>query len=191
MGMNKFYKYLSVILLLTASILSCNLLTTKQSAKGIEITPSQTDLPVATVESLPLPATSVPSAGQITIVLTDSDVNEWIGQNMASPDSSPIENPVVRFTPGIVNLSGDIQSGLISTQAHLSIGVNVQNDGTLKFTISDFNIQGMTVPSSLRDQVESALNSAFSTYLEEISNQYYIESVEIKTGEMVIKAHNR
>jgi hypothetical protein len=189
--MRKQIKFLPIILLLTASILSCNFATSKLASKNVE--PTATALTVQDVTALPAPVLPVgtPIPGEITITVTDAEVNDWIQQNLDASQESMIENPVVSFTPGTMNINGKIKNGFITADAQLGMSVEVLSDGTIKMHLNSIDVGGMAVPSAMKDMVESTLNSYFDSYLQSITQDYFIESVTINSGEMLISARGR
>lgn len=181
-------KLLPIILLLTVSILSCNFLTKNLGTKNINTLPMETIQPIPTVEPsqnlAPLPS----STEDMTVTVTDAEVNQWLQESMQGNTDFILQNPTISFKSGYILVGGKLNNGLLSGDAQLTLSTQVQSDGTVNILVEKMQLGGIQAPSAIKSMAESTLNSYFMSYFQSMVNGYLVKSVVIQDGEMIITA---
>jgi len=178
---------ISSILILVG--MSCRL--TGAMFPGIAKTVATTTPVAETVEPLvdPQPTIEI-SPDSVTISFSEQDLLGWIKQYQDSNTDYALKDPTVKLDDGIAQITGRIESGLISGTVDTSFSVSVSLEGTPVVGIESMKLGGMDIPEALRVQFASAINAAITSSLLSEMNGRTIQTITIEDGRMTIVSGN-
>lgn len=126
--------------------------------------------------------------GNVTIVLTDDEINQAVqGQNTVSQDGVTVEGLTVMFTGGNVVLAGNLTTP-IQSQLTASFSSQVV-DGQLQFALISATLGRFPVPAGMLTTIESTLNDSIGALLNNLPQNYTLQSVNMGEGTMTIVIH--
>jgi hypothetical protein len=129
--------------------------------------------------------------GNITITLTDVEMNEAIQMKQAADEQAgqeqPLQNTMVTFTGGNIVLTGSITTP-ISAQLSVTFRPYVAS-GILQFEVVSATLGSINVPGALLSASEATLNSTLNDAMGDLSANYTLQEVLMGEGTMTINAH--
>jgi hypothetical protein len=178
---------ISSILILVGT--SCRL--TGAMFPGIAKTSATNTPNVENNESLIDPQPTIEIApGSLTISFSEDDLLGWIKQYQDSQPEYSLQDASVKLDNGVAQISGKVESGLISGTVDTSFTVSVSPEGTPVVGVESMKIGNMEVPEALRDQFAAAINNSITTSLVSEMNGRTIQSITIEDGRMTIISGN-
>ena len=131
--------------------------------------------------------------GNITITITDAELNEAIQMKQAAAEQAGqeqvLQGTAVTFTGGNIVLTGNITSP-ITAQLTVTFHPYVTN-GVLQFEVVSASIGSLSVPAALLSASEATLNSTLNDALGDLAANYTLQEVLMGEGTMTINAHKQ
>lgn len=123
--------------------------------------------------------------GNVVIVLTDDEINQVLqGQNTITQQGVAIDGLRVMFTGGNVLLTGGLVEPL---QAQLTASFSpVVIDGQLEFQLVSATLGRFPVPAGILNSIEPTLNNSIGTLLNNLPQEFILQSVAMGEGTMTI-----
>jgi uncharacterized protein YpmS len=171
---------LSILIVLATAAIACNMPSTSRRS---------TDKPADTASTptefvLTEPASS--EAGSVTITLTEGQLNTIVQQALKGQTDQPIEELQVRLESGQVILTGTVNQNGLSLPMRLTLTVDPDGQGGLNYQVTSASVGPLPLPQSLRDQIETMLNQNLQAQVRQLTNNLYIESINIGNGLMTV-----
>jgi hypothetical protein len=126
------------------------------------------------------------AAGEVSITLTQDQVNSIIaGQILQQPDLG-ITDPSVILTGGHMEVYGKVGQNGVSANLKVVIQPQIDGDGNPKLNIVSMNLGGLPVPDALKNRVATMADSALTSYLDSNSNKFKAKTITMSEGQMTI-----
>lgn len=122
---------------------------------------------------------------QVTLTLTEQELTQMAASSSPSAGEVALENPRVILDDGLMQVYGRASTQGISGNFRLDIDVKVV-DGKPDPQIVAADFGGIPVPSSLRDQLESQIDSLLTGAIGNLSSRFRVETITISDGLMTI-----
>lgn len=178
-------RLLLILSVLVAASIACNL-----PARGISTPPPQPTLSPAEIDQLEdqLRATlsSQQEQGEITITITQQQLNAFIASEMAAMSDPPIKDPQVVLTNGQIEVYGVINQGGISADSKTVLQPRIDAEGNPKLDVASITVGPFPVPDTLKDQVETMVDDTLSDYLSTQSDRFRVTDIQVSEGSMTI-----
>lgn len=131
--------------------------------------------------------------GNLTITLTDAELNEAIQMKQAAAAEAgqpqPIQGLTVTFTGGNIVMNGDITDPFA---AHLTVTFHPYvTGGNLQFEVVSASIGSINVPAALLSASEATLNSTLNDALGDLAANYTLQDVTMGEGTMTVSAQKQ
>jgi uncharacterized protein YpmS len=179
--MNKYHTHSTILLIvaaLAAAALACNM-------PSISGRSSADSSGAANTPQVILP-TEPAASGSMTITLTEGQINSIIQQTLLGRTDLPIEGLQVRLDSGQVILTGTVNQNGLSLPMRLALAVAADGQGGLSFQVSSASIGPLPLPQGMRDQIETMLNQNLQAQVRQLTNNIYVEQIEIGNGVMTV-----
>jgi uncharacterized protein YpmS len=174
-----------VLMILVAAGLACNF-----PGGSSKLPPTAVPLTTEDIQNLEkrLQATlnSPNSNGEVTITLTQEQINGIIAGQMAQQPDQTISDPSVVLTGGHMEIYGKVTQNGVSANLKVVMQPGVDAAGTPKLDIVSINLGGLPVPDVLKSRVETMANNALSNYLASNSSSFKVKSIVITEGQMAV-----
>lgn len=129
--------------------------------------------------------------GNITIVITDDEMNEAIQMKQAAATEAGqeqvLQGTAVTFTGGNIVLTGNITTP-INAQLTVTFRPYVAN-GSLQFEVVSASLGSINVPTALLSSAEATLNNTLNDAMGNMPANVTLQDVLMSEGTMTILAH--
>lgn len=175
-----------IILVLIAASLACNLPTSSGP------TPPPTESPLSTQEvqqleeDLKSTLTNPSQSGEITVNITQQQLNSFIIAEASNQPDLPISNPQVVLTNGQMEIYGTIYQSGISADSKIVMRPRVDGNGNPKMDVVSVTVGPFPAPDALKNQIAAQVDNMLSDYLAASSNKFTVTSVTITEGLMTV-----
>lgn len=188
--MNKKIKYLVLALGLVVASLACNF-----GTRGSQLSQTPTPEPTQVIDSLqdnPDQTLQEPeNTEQVTLSITESQLTSLVSNEIQAQDDYPVEDPQVRLQDGQVKFTANVVQQNLSLPAEVVMTVQPDPSGHPQVDVVSAKIGPLPLPGGTVDDLESALNSAFSNQIESEVPDIRIEKIIIANGVMTITGKAR
>ncbi len=126
------------------------------------------------------------ASGEVTVTLTQDQLNGIIATQMAQQSEQVITDPSVVLTGGNMEVYGKVTQSGVSANLKVVMQPVVEANGTPRLNITSINLGGMPVPDVLTTRIADSANNALSSYLDSGQNKIKVKSINITEGQMTI-----
>jgi len=179
-----FYILIGCAVLLIAS-LSCNF--PGMSASAPQTKPTLSELPTEIPEEIQ----SQNAENSFTLKVSETQLTSVLNSRLSEIQEPAVSDGQVFLQNGKMEIQASVnQNGMILP---LNVVLTVSTDGNGKptYTIISSSIGPFPLPESVTDQLSGMIENAFADELLSLSNNYYIENIEIRNGLMTIKGYTQ
>jgi uncharacterized protein YpmS len=188
--MMKFNKTQGLILLWLMTLLfvgsACNLFTRRTEA-------SQANVPVTTeaVDQLETEAreslNDFAQTGQFELTITESELTSVVATELAKSDLPVLTNPQILLRDGEITATGLVQQAGFSLDAEMVLMPRIDASGIPYVELVSIAVGPFSVPTSLRDQLTSKINSLVIQQLTQSDASVRIDEITIANGQMIVR----
>lgn len=178
-----FARLVLVLLVLLAAVLACNLPTSNADRPPTAIPMS--DQEMQDLEES-LKATLRSSSGEITITLTEQQINSLISAKLASQPERLISEPAVRLTNGNMEVYAKISQRGITLNLTVILTPSIDASGNPNMDVVDIKMGGLPVPAELKNQIGELVDQAFQEYLSSQNQGFKATKITIDEGMMTV-----
>jgi hypothetical protein len=125
-------------------------------------------------------------AGEVSITLTQDQINGILTSQMAQQPDQVISDPSVVLTGGHLELYGKITQSGVTADLKVVMQPEVDASGNPRLSITSINLGGLPVPDVLKNQVEELANNALANAISSNSTKFKIKSINITEGQMTL-----
>jgi hypothetical protein len=122
--------------------------------------------------------------GNVSVTITDDEVNEAIQGGQANSGQSSLQNALVTFTGGTIVLAGDVTQPV--TARLTVVFVPYVEDGFIRFEITQATLGTLNVPAALLQSAEATLNSTLGDTLNNLPGGVQVTAIEMGEGTMLV-----
>ena len=122
--------------------------------------------------------------GNVSVTITDDEVNQAIQAGQANGGQGSLEDPAVTFTGGTIVLAGDVTQPV--TARLTVVFVPYVEDGLLQFDVSLATLGNVNVPTALLQSAEATLNSTLGDALNNLPGGVQLTAITMGEGTMVV-----
>jgi uncharacterized protein YpmS len=178
-------RILLALVVLSAASIACNL-----PARATDTPPTEPQLDPQTAQQLEeqYKATldSAPPNGDVTVTITQQQLNTLIQDRIASEPDSPIQDPQVVLTNGQMEIDGTVSQAGFSINSTTVLRPGANADGSPRLEVVSIHLGSIPAPDSLEDQVGRMVDDAFQDYLTQNADQFRVSSISIGEGFMTV-----
>jgi hypothetical protein len=178
-------RVLLILVVLAAASLACNL-----PARGSSAPTAQPPLDAQEMQQLEdqLKATLASSElnSEVTITITQQQLNSLIAAEMANEPNSPIQNPQVVLTGGQMEIYGTVDQAGFSVDSKTIARPGISADGNPSLEVISIQLGPVAAPDALKEQVDTMVDAALQDYLSENANRFKITNIAITEGQMTV-----
>lgn len=181
-------RILPIILVLAAASLACNL-PAGLPGQGSDLPPTAQPMSPEELQQLEeqMKATLAAGAnGEVTVTITQQQLNAYIASEIASQPEPWITDPSVVLTNGQVEVYGKIAQAGISANTAIVLKPRIDAEGSPKLDIVSINLGSLPVPDSFTERISSLVDNTLSNYLAQGSNQFRVSNITITEGQMTV-----
>ena len=175
---------LIVMILLTAS-LACNL-----PGRSISLLPDTAPINEVEIEQLEgnLKATLESSihSGQVTLTITEQQINAYMISQLNKQDEFSFFDPVVVLTNNQIEVYGKINQSGLSINSKMVLKPYIDGNGDPKLDLDSIDLGALPVPDSMKNRVETMVDDTLADYLAAGSNRFNVTNISISDGQMTI-----
>ncbi len=126
------------------------------------------------------------ASGEVSVTLTENQLNSIIAAQMAQQSDQTISDPSVKLTGGHLEVYGKVTQSGVSANLQVVMQPQVDANGNAKLNIVSINLGGLPVPDVLKNKIAESADNALSNYLSTNSNKFKVKSINITEGQMTI-----
>lgn len=182
---NTLMRFLIILSALVAASLACN-----SPATGSGTPPTAKPMTTEQVQQFEqqLQATLSNSngSGDVTVTLTQQQINAILASQMAQQSEQTITDPSVILTNGQMEVYAKLSQSGISANLKATLAPSVDANGKPKVSVSSISLGGIPVPDALKSQVETAANNALNDYISSNGTPFKAKAIAITEGQMTI-----
>jgi hypothetical protein len=181
-------RFLISILLLLIISLACNL--PSNANKNVPTAPKVT---VDPQELLNQAVKVDPNSKSITITLTEDQMNALLLNQIDKidmPSGTTLKNPSVKLQNGMITILAQIESGLLTVDAKLSLKPVKNGDNQWQFEVAEADFGALPVPDGMKEQFAQQINDVVTQSINQSGEAVTIDSITISDGKMVVIAHH-
>ena len=141
------------------------------------------DQKLDTLESQITAAVSAGESKQVSLVITESEINSKLVQMLAEGELSQLKRVLINLGDGYFLIYAVVDTPGIDAKTG-SMGRVEIIEGKPKVVIDEFNVGKLPLPQSIKERAEQLMNIIVSLQLPEMSPD--ITSVEIKNHELTV-----
>jgi hypothetical protein len=141
------------------------------------------DQKLDTLESQITAAVSAGESKQVSLVITESEINSKLVQMLAEGELSQLKRVLINLGDGYFLIYAVVDTPGIDAKTG-SMGRVEIIEGKPKVVIDEFNLGKLPLPQSIKERAEQLMNIVVSLQLPEMSLD--ITSVEIKNHELTV-----
>ena len=141
------------------------------------------DQKLDTLESQITAAVSAGESKQVSLVITESEINSKLVQMLAEGELSQLKRVLINLGDGYFLIYAVVDTPGIDAKTG-SMGRVEIIEGKPKVVIDEFNVGKLPLPQSIKERVEQLMNIIVSLQLPEVSLN--ITGVEIKNHELTV-----
>jgi uncharacterized protein YpmS len=180
------FPYVRVVLVLAvllAASLACNLPKTGSGRPPTAVPMSDQELQQLQEQ---VQKTLENSSGEVTITLTEQQLNAVISAKMAEQKDQIISEPAVKLTQGNMEVYGKLTQAGITLNLVVILKPTVDAAGKPKLDIVDIKMGGLPVPDEIKKQVGNLVDQAFQEYLSNQNQGFKASKIIIDEGKMTV-----
>ncbi len=181
-------KMITFLLLLILTSLACSL-----PFRG-SATVEPTSIPVSTAaageveDQMATAAAELEVNGQVSVILTDTQLTSYIAQKLALNEDSPLTNPQVILQNGQIEVTGKATIGILTAPATIILEPYA-NQGNLGITIKEAKLGSVPLPQSTLDSISQTLNENLNDLITIRGDKFYLETIAISDGSLTLSGH--
>ena len=126
------------------------------------------------------------SAGEVTITLTQDQLNSIIAGEIQQQPDLGISDTSVILTGGNIEIFGKVSRNNISADLKVVMRPQIDANGDPKLNIISINLDGLPVPDALNQRVAAMADQALTNYLSSGQNRFKAKSITVGEGQMSI-----
>lgn len=185
MTKNSLTRLLLILSVLVGAALACNL-----PAGNTQLPPTAKPMTTEDIQQLENQIQKTlenPNAsGDVTVTLTQDQLNSIISTGMAQQSEQTITDPSVVLTNGTMEVYGKVNQSGISANLKAVLQPQVDANGTPSLQVTSMTLGAIPVPDVLKNQVATAANDALKNYLASNSTGFKVKSITITEGQMTV-----
>jgi len=181
-------RYILILMVLVSASLACNL-PAKSITKEPALPPTAQPLSPEEMQLLEeqLKATlQSATTGDVTVTITQEQLNAYISAEIASQPEQWITDPSVVLTNEQIEVYGKIAQSGISANAKLVLKPHIDSNGNPKLDIVSISLGALPMPDSFSQRIESVIDNTLSDYLAQSSGRFKVNSITITEGQMTV-----
>jgi hypothetical protein len=174
----------AVLCMLLAASLAC--------AVAVEgPTPPGSPIPVSTeaagqLDELWKNAVASPADGQVSIVVTETQLTSFLAAKLAEAKDTVLTNPQVYLRDNKIQIYGTAKAGGMTTTVSAAFSTTVTEQGTLQLQVASANFGPVALPTDLLARLSIMLNDGLTGSLSDMAIGVKMVSVVILDGQMTI-----
>lgn len=184
MTKNTLMRFLIILTALIGASLACNLPANSSPNLPPTAKPMSTQEFQTLEQQIQATLTSPNANGEVSITLTQDQLNSLIASQMAQQSDQTITDTSVVLTNGQMEIYGKVNQSGISANLKVVLQPAVDANGDAKLNVASISLGGIPVPDVLKNRIESAADSAMSNTVN--SNGFRAKSIAIAEGQMTV-----
>ncbi len=178
-------RFILVLMVLAAAGLACSI---PGSASNLPPTaqPMTTEQLLNLENQLQATLANPNASGDVTVTLTQDQINGIITSAMAQQSDKTITDPSVVLTGGNMEVYGKVNQSGISANLKVVMQPQVDAAGKAHLNIVSINLGGLPVPDILKNRVQTMADDALNNYLNAGSSTFKVKSMTITEGQMTV-----
>ncbi len=186
MTKNPHMRLILVLMILAAASLACGIPTSSASNLPPTAQPMSTEQIQNLENQLQATLANPDASGDVTVTLTQDQINGIITSEMAQQSDKTITDPSVVLTGGHLEFYGKVNQSNISANLMVVLQPQVDAAGKAHLNIVSINLGGLPVPDILKNRVQTMADDALNNYLNAGSSAFKVKSITITEGQMMI-----
>jgi LmeA-like phospholipid-binding len=175
------------------AIMLCGLLITSLAcAVSVEgPTPPGAPIPVSTEAAGQLTdlwknAVANPTDGQVSIVVTETQLTSFLAAQLAEAQDTVITNPQVYLRDNKIQIYGTAKAASVTTTVSAAFSTTVSEQGSLQLQVASANFGPVALPTDLLARLSIMLNDGLTGSLSDLAVGIKIINANISDGQMTI-----
>ncbi len=123
---------------------------------------------------------------EVAVTLTEEQVTSYLAFYMDEQPEPLIRNPQVYLQNGAIEIYGEVQQGFLTTNARVTVLVNVDDAGQLRFDIAAADFGPIPAPDGVLNTMSAAVNESLTGSLAPAVTGIRIQSVYIADGMITV-----
>jgi uncharacterized protein YpmS len=179
---------LSLLLLLAAVTLACNLGSRQTPAPPPPVSTEAVENLEATLESA---AKQLRETGEVQIEMDEAQLTSLIAFELEDSGEEMISDPQVYLRDGQIQVFGTVEQQNFTGTARVAMTVDLDGEGRPEVNVVSASLGPFPIPQQIVNNIESELNEAFTEQLDSMAPNTRFESIVIADGKMTITGHAR
>lgn len=125
-------------------------------------------------------------SGEVTLSITQDQLNGVIASKVASQPDSPITNPQVILKDGEMTLTGTAQQYGFSVNTSAVLTPGIDDSGRPTMTVNSITVGPFEAPDSFKAQIQEQINQTLNDYLASNDPQLKVKKITVTDGLITI-----
>jgi len=174
-----------ILLILGAASLACNLPTGGPTRPPVEPTLNSDDLQNLE-ESLKATLQAADLSKEVTLTITQQQLNSFLLAEMESQTDQPFTNPQVVLTNGQMEVYGKVTQSGIVLDSKIVLKPRVAENGEPKLDVISIDVGPFPAPDSLKDQIGTVVDNTLRDYIAAQGSDFTVTNMTITEGVMTV-----
>lgn len=131
-------------------------------------------------------AVANPANGQVSIVVSETQLTSFLAAKLAENKDTVISNPQVYLRDNKIQLYGTAKAADVTTTVSAAFSTTVTEQGTLQLQVASANFGPVSLPTDLLARLSIMLNDGLTGSLSDMAVGVKIVSVVILDGQMTL-----
>jgi hypothetical protein len=131
-------------------------------------------------------AAANPVDGQVSIVVTETQLTSFLAAQLAEAKETVVSNPQVYLRDNKIQIYGTAKAGSVTTTVSAAFSTTVTEEGTLQLQVASANFGPVSLPPDLLARLSIMLNDGLTGSLSDMAIGVKITSVTILDGQMTL-----
>jgi len=181
-------RFASILLLLAAVTLACNLGSRQTPAPPPPVSTEAVQNLEATLENA---ADKIRETGEVQLEIDEAQLTSLVAFKLQESGDDLISDPQVYLRDGQIQVFGTVERQNVSGTARVALTVDVDEEGHPDLNVVSASLGPFPIPQQVVDNIETELDEAFTEQLDSLAPNTRFESIVIADGKMTITGHAR
>jgi hypothetical protein len=189
-------RWLLVLTLLAGLSLACSLLTVggpknPSTPTAVLVQPTQPvepPTPTAAPTTAEAEAASTPGLVAVELKLTDSQMTQYLTDQLKNQTDPVLQNPQVHAHDGVIDVKGQVKRSVITGDVKVTLLPTVDDQGRPHLKIQSADLGPIPVPDSLVEGFSNMIDQSMTANADPGQTGYDVKSIQVFDGYILITA---
>lgn len=134
---------------------------------------------------------AAPDTGEITLTVTEQQINSYIAAELAAQEEQVFTDPQVDLTNGQMILYGKATQGGFQVDTKVVMVPRIDENGDPKLDVESIELGPFPVPDALKSQVSDMVDDSLKDYVDATTDHFQVTNISIGEEEMTVTGNKQ